>query len=207
MQLRNLIVSTLAVSTLAALPLAALAEGNSPWLPIPGQVSLGLNHTEQSGNDAYIGDKQLPLSAITGGAASKYKRATTTLRVDYGFSDSLAFDAAIGYAKVKVGAADSDSGMTDSTLGLRWRALDEYENPALPTLTLRGAASSRAATTVRAWLLSAKAPTATRPRSYWASRSFPRLRCGPKSACRSEATTCPTPPSTSSARASGLRRS
>ena len=135
MQLRNLF-----VSTLAALPLLALAESNSPWLPIPGQFSLGLNHTEQSGGDAYIGDMQLPLSAITGGAASKYKRATTTLRLDYGLSDSLAFDAAIGYAKVKVGAADSDSGMTDSTLGLRWRVLDEYENPALPTLTLRAAA-------------------------------------------------------------------
>ena len=135
MQLRNLF-----VSTLAALPLLALAESNSPWLPIPGQFSLGLNHTEQSGRDAYIGDMQLPLSAITGGAASKYKRATTTLRLDYGLSDSLAFDAAVGYAKVKVGAADSDSGMTDRTLGLRWRVLDEYENPALPTLTLRAAA-------------------------------------------------------------------
>ena len=135
MQLR-----TLVISTLAALPLLALAESDSPWLPIPGQFSLGVNHTEQSGIDAYIGNMLLPLSAITGGAASNYKRATTTLRLDYGLSDSLAFDAAIGYAKVKVGAADSDSGMTDSTLGLRWRVLDEYENPALPTLTLRGAA-------------------------------------------------------------------
>ena len=135
MQLRNFF-----VATFAALPLLALAESNSPWLPIPGQFSLGLNHTEQSGNDAYIGGTLLPLSAITGGAASKYKRASTTLRLDYGLSDSLALDAAIGYAKVKVGAADSDSGMTDSTLGVRWRVLDEYEDPALPTLTLRGAA-------------------------------------------------------------------
>ena len=135
MKLRNLL-----VSTLAAMPVLALAEGNSPWLPTPGQFSLGFNHTEQSGKDAYIGDTRLPLSAITGGAASKYKRGTSTLRLDYGLSDSLAFDAAIGYAKVKVGAADSDSGMTDSTLGLRWRVLDEYENPTLPTLTLRGAA-------------------------------------------------------------------
>ena len=135
MQLRNFF-----VATLAALPLLALAESNSPWLPIPGQFSLGLNHTEQSGNDAYIGSTLLPLSAITGGAASKYKRASTTLRLDYGLSDSLALDAAIGYAKVKVGAADSDSGMTDSTLGVRWRVLDEYEDPTLPTLTLRGAA-------------------------------------------------------------------
>ena len=124
----------LAVETACRLEAAllALAESDSPWLPIPGQFSLGVNHTEQSGVDAYIGATQLPLSAITGGGASNYKRATTSLRVDYGLSDSLAFDAAIGYAKVKVGAADSDSGMTDSTLGMRWRVLDEYENPALP---------------------------------------------------------------------------
>ena len=124
----------------AAMPMLAFAEGDSPWLPIPGQLSLGLNHTEQSGNDAYIGSTLLPLSAITGGAADKYKRSSTTLRVDYGFSDALALDAAIGRAKVKVGAADNDSGSTDSTFGLRWRVLDEYENPAVPTLTLRAAA-------------------------------------------------------------------
>ena len=135
MQLRNLL-----ISILAAMPLAAFAESDSPWLPIPGQFSLGLNHTEQSGNDAYIGSMQLPLRAITSGGASKYTRSTTTLRLDYGLSDSLSLDASLGTARVKVGAADSDSGMTDSVLGLRWRVLDEYENPALPTLTLRAAA-------------------------------------------------------------------
>ena len=135
MQFRHLL-----LSTLVTLPMVAFAEGDSPWLPIPGQFSLGLNHTEQSGDDAYIGSKLMPLTAITGGAASKYKRATTTLRLDYGLSDALSLDATIGFAKVKVGAADNDSGMTDSTLGLRWRVLDEYEDPALPTLTLRGAA-------------------------------------------------------------------
>jgi hypothetical protein len=59
------------------LPTAVLAEGASPWLPIPGQFSLGLNHTAQSGDSAYIGKTEVPLSAITSGAASKYKRAPT----------------------------------------------------------------------------------------------------------------------------------
>jgi len=135
MQLRHLF-----ISTLVALPLGAVAEGNSPWLPIPGQVSLGLNHTEQRGDSAYIGSTELPLTTITGGAASKFRRATTTLRLDYGLSDAVSFDASIGSAKVRVGAADNDSGRTDSTLGLRWRVLDEFENPAVPTLTLRAAA-------------------------------------------------------------------
>ncbi len=119
---------------------AALAEGASPWLPIPGQLTLGVNHTEQSGDSAYIGNTALPLSTITGGGASTYKRATTQLRLGYGLSDSLAIDATLGYGKVRVGAADSSSGGTDSVLGLSWRVLDEFDSPGSPTVTLRGAA-------------------------------------------------------------------
>jgi hypothetical protein len=127
-----------AVSVLA--PTAVLAEGASPWLPIPGQFTLGVNHTEQSGDAAYIGGAEVPLATITGGAASKYKRATTQLRFGYGLSDAIALDATIGHGKVRVGAADRSSGGTDSVIGLSWRVLDEYERPSLPTLTLRGAA-------------------------------------------------------------------
>ena len=118
----------------------AHAEGDSPWLPIPGQFALTLNASQQSGKSAYIGGALTPISAITGGGASTYKRSTTTLRADYGLSDSVALDASFGQARVRVGAADNDDGPTDSTLGLRWRVLDEYEDPALPTLTLRAAA-------------------------------------------------------------------
>jgi hypothetical protein len=121
-------------------PLAAWAENDSPWLPVPGEFSIGASHTEQSGKDAYIGSMKLPISGITGGAASKFKRSTTQVRLGYGISDSLAVDATLGYGKVDVGAADEDKGQTDSVIGLSWRALDEYERPGLPTLTLRGAA-------------------------------------------------------------------
>jgi hypothetical protein len=137
MKTRTLLLAAIGLSTL---PLAALAEGDLPWLPIPGQLSLGVSHTEQSGDNAYIGGMKLPLSAITGGAASKYRRSTTQLRVDYGISDAFSVDATLGRGKVKVGAADSDSGQTDSVIGANWRVLDEYERPGLPTVTLRGAA-------------------------------------------------------------------
>lgn len=131
---------TLLAAAALTSPLAALAEGDSPWLPIPGQFSLSVNQTEQSATDAYIGDKKLSVSAITGGAASKFKRSTTNLRLSYGLADAVSLDATLGYGKVKAGAADSDSGMTDSVIGVNWRVLDEFEQPALPTLTLRGAA-------------------------------------------------------------------
>lgn len=133
-------IQTLLAAAAMALPLSALAEGDSPWLPIPGAFSFTLNQTEQSGKDAYIGESKVPLSAITGGAASKYKRSTTNLRLGYGLSDAVSLDAVLGHGRVKVGAADKDSGLTDSVLGINWRVLDEFERPGLPTLTLRGAA-------------------------------------------------------------------
>lgn len=136
----NTPVRTLLATTLLALPLAAVAEGASPWLPIPEQFSLTLNQTEQSGSDAFIGTTKLPVSTITGGAASKFKRSTTNLRFGYGLADAVSLDATIGYGKVKAGAADNDSGLTDSVIGVSWRVLDEFEQPSLPTLTLRGAA-------------------------------------------------------------------
>lgn len=131
--------SLLAVAALT-LPLAALAESDSPWLPIPGQWTLSLNITEQSGDGAYIGETLLPFTAITGGAASKYRRSTTTVRLGYGLSDAVSLDATLGAGRVKVGAADNDSGQIDSVLGVSWRVLDEFEQPGVPTLTLRAAA-------------------------------------------------------------------
>ena len=123
-----------------ALPLSALAEGDSPWLPIPGDFSISVNQTEQSGKNAYIGADKVPITGVTGGAASKFTRSTTRLRLGYGISDALAVDLSLGYGKVKAGAADNDNGQTDSIVGLNWRVLDEFESPGLPTLTLHGAA-------------------------------------------------------------------
>jgi hypothetical protein len=82
----------------------------------------------------------LPISAITGGGASKYERSATRLSVGYGLLDAVSLDATVGVGKVKVGAADNDSGRLDSVLGVNWRVLDEYELGAAPTVTLRAAA-------------------------------------------------------------------
>ncbi len=131
---------TLFLAAALALPLSALAEGDTPWLPIPGDFSISVNQTEQSGKKAYIGATELPVAAITGGAASKFTRSTTRVRLGYGISDALAADLSLGYGKVKAGAADNDQGQTDSVIGLSWRVLDEFESPGLPTLTLRAAA-------------------------------------------------------------------
>ena len=48
-------IRTLLATAMLSLPLAALAESDSPWLTIPGQFLLSVNHTVQSGDNAWIG--------------------------------------------------------------------------------------------------------------------------------------------------------
>ena len=122
---------------LLGLPALSLAQSSSPWLPIPGSGSVGLNYVTQRADSAYIGNMNLPISAITGGGAQQFKRESYGLNLSYGLTDSVAFDASIGRGSVKVGAADSSSGQTDTLLGVNWRVLDEYVSRGLPTVTLR----------------------------------------------------------------------
>lgn len=124
----------------AGIPMLALAQSNSPWLPIPGSGSIGLSYANQRADTAYIGDKNLPISGITGGGAKSYNRTAYGLSAGYGLTDSVSLDASIGEGSVKVGAADKSSGQTDTVLGANWRVLDEYASRGLPTVTLRAAA-------------------------------------------------------------------
>ncbi len=119
----------------------ATAQSNSPWLPIPGTGSVGVSYVSQQGDSAFVmGGMDVPIVGITGGAATKYKRDSFGLKLAYGISDSVSVDAAFGYGKATVGAADRSSGLTDTTLAANWRVLDEYSNRSAPTITLRAAA-------------------------------------------------------------------
>jgi hypothetical protein len=122
---------------LAIIPAVSQAQSVSPWLPIPGSGTVSLGYVDQSADSAYIGDQKLPVSAITSGGASKYKRSTFGVNFNYGLSDSLSIDATVARGNVKVGAADNSSGLTDTIIGLNWRVLDEYETRKAPTITLR----------------------------------------------------------------------
>jgi hypothetical protein len=123
--------------SIALIPALTHAQSVSPWLPIPGSGTISLGYIDQSANSAYIGDKNLPVSGITGGAASKYKRSSYGLNFNYGITDSLSIDGTLAHGKVKVGAADNSSGLLDTVIGLNWRVVDEYETRNAPTVTLR----------------------------------------------------------------------
>jgi hypothetical protein len=128
---------TALAAALAAATFGAAAQSNSPWLPIPGGGSISASYVNQSGDSAYIGDRKLPISTITGGAAQRYKRESSGLKFSYGLADAVSVDANLSYAKTRVGAADNSSGLADSVIGVNWRVLDEFERRSLPTVTLR----------------------------------------------------------------------
>lgn len=130
----------LLVPTLLSIANLGFAENTSPWLPIPGQLSLTVNVTDQTGDNAYIGDNELKADTITGGAANSFDRMDTSVLLQYGVNDNLAIDALLGYGESEAGAADEDAGFTDAILGVSWRLVDEFLTlNNLPTITLRGA--------------------------------------------------------------------
>jgi hypothetical protein len=130
---------TLAVAVAAvALPTLASAQSYSPWLPIPGSGSVGISYVGQRGDSAYVmGDVDVPIVGITGGAATKYTRDSFGLSLAYGINDSVSIDGAFGHSRARVGAADRSSGLSDSTIGVNWRIVDEYTRRGAPTVTLR----------------------------------------------------------------------
>ncbi len=134
----TLLKTILAMTCVGASSLAA-AQSASPWLPIPQSGTVGVNYVSQNAKEAYIGDKLLPLSGITGGGATNYKRQNVGVNFAYGITDAFSIDAAIARSKVKVGAADNDSGWADSKIAGNFRVLDEYTSRSAPTITLRGA--------------------------------------------------------------------
>lgn len=124
-------------SALIALPVAAFAEG-SPYLPIPGsgQVSVGL--TNQSGDDFWVGSTKMTLPA-------KIKFNNLSVGAQYGLTDSLAIDGTLTYTSSRFGVATgastgNESALSDSTVGIKWRLVDEFDTIGAPTVSLRAGA-------------------------------------------------------------------
>ncbi len=109
----------------------SFAEG-SPWLPEPGATNLNLSYVKQSADEVFKGFKKDNLD--------KLKQDTYSLQITHGYSEDLAFDATIGYAQSDFSnpANSSDSGITDTNLGVTWRFNDEFiSDSALPSAALR----------------------------------------------------------------------
>jgi Putative MetA-pathway of phenol degradation len=129
---------TLVFTSLIVCSATTFAEGDYPWLAIPGKISLGVSHTEQSGDTFYMGKTEAKF-------LKPFELTTTNIRITYGWNDSFASDILLGQSKSKVvlnmggPMPMNSSGITDTIVGLKWRVLDEFVADNSPSVTLRSA--------------------------------------------------------------------
>jgi hypothetical protein len=105
----------------------APAWAASPWLPMPGKATLTTLYVNDSFQDYRPGALQRTLPA-------PYDQTTFYTVFEYGLRNTLALDVETGHTETAF-RGNGLSGITDSTIGLRWMA-KRGENW---VLTLRGA--------------------------------------------------------------------
>ena len=113
-----------------------LAHSTDPWTPLQGEGSIFLSYIFESFDRFWAGNdkRDLPFGEL--------EQQTGSLGFTYGVTDDLALDLALGYTSTDGRDLGSESGLNDSTLGVRYRLIDEFEDPdeILPSVALAGRA-------------------------------------------------------------------
>lgn len=122
---------------LAAAALPASAQ-TSAYIPAPGQLIVSPAYAYQKFDEVWIGSTPLSLKP------DDIVQQTGIIAFDLGLCSKVAFDAQIGYSHVKstvpiLGGYQTDDGLTDTLIGLRYKFVDETTVNCRwsPTLTLR----------------------------------------------------------------------
>jgi hypothetical protein len=125
------------------IPAVALAAGlsahaqYSAWLPEQNEFIATPGFTYSTFDKFWFGNDKMD-NPPNGKDLDQY---VTYLALEYGILPNLAADLAVGYTWTDTEAFgdDSDRGLADTALGLRYRIVDENESacPFLPTVTLR----------------------------------------------------------------------
>ena len=132
------ILFALVPATLLAIPNASAQH--SAYVPEPGVFELTATHQFQRYRDFWVGGTRIGLEAATGFEVQQ--QHSTFLTVEYGLAPNLAIDATVGYtwAEFKHGPGGvelNDDGLTDTSVGLRYRVIDERNHSGAPTFTIR----------------------------------------------------------------------
>jgi hypothetical protein len=116
-----------------------LAHSQSAWLPAPSQLVATPGYTYQSFDEFWFGNDKVSLNPYDS------IQHTAFVVLEYGLCARSALDANIGYTWAESEAFNpahknqTDDGLTDTRIGLRYNLLDEKsaEQAWAPTLTLR----------------------------------------------------------------------
>lgn len=122
-------------------PVAQAFADGTPWLTEPGSGYASVSVVSQVADEYYRG--KVKRSTPRG---EDLAQNTIWLTANYGFTDSWAVDAQVGWARSEfvVGPMiptpmESFSGIVDTTIGLTWRVNDELASD-LPSVALRAGA-------------------------------------------------------------------
>jgi hypothetical protein len=165
MKLRNLL--ALAVVVLpATLATTVHAEGDSPWMPIPGTFGIGVTYTDQYATEYYKTNRYTSSGVIeyvgngdqlTLEPDQDYRFKTGYLKLTYGISENWAANVLFGYSDAYARTtpwytytnpyitptatspgrvAAENHGVMDTMVGVKWRIVDEFNHDVWPTITL-----------------------------------------------------------------------
>lgn len=125
----------------AAVALGAFstAFAQSPWLPAEGRIEVTPRYVYQNFQEFWIRrDQRMRLD-------EDVIQHTGTVTAEYGINQDWALDATVGYTRVDskaFGGSNTDDGLADTRLGVRYRLVDERATSQtwVPTVTLRAGA-------------------------------------------------------------------
>lgn len=128
----------LAPISLAVLTGTALCSAQSAWLPAERQFKVTPGFSYSSFDEFWLGDKKID-NPPNGKSLKQY---TGYLSLEYGILPNLSADATVGYTWTDsdaFGGNVSDDGLMDTSIGLRYRLLDEHTAgcPWAPTVAVR----------------------------------------------------------------------
>src|SRR4030095_12695673 len=116
---------------------AITSLGQSAWLPLPHEFKVTPGFSFSTFDEFWVKDTKIS-NPPNGKSLNQY---TPYLSLEFGILRNLAVDATVGYSITDTDAfgGDSDDGLADTSIGLRYRLIDENNARYnwLPTLTLR----------------------------------------------------------------------
>lgn len=121
----------------ALLGSAGVCLGQSAWLPARGALTATPGFSFSSFDEFWMGSQKVS-NPPNGDSLNQY---TGFLSLEYGILENFAGDITFGYTATETGAFgdENDSGMMDTSLGLRYRVLNEQTAAQswVPTVSLR----------------------------------------------------------------------
>ena len=123
----------------AALAANAAHAQLSAYTPERNQLIGTVSYQYQRYDEFWVGKTNIPLKFATG--FREQQQHATYLTLEYSIIDNLTLDITAGYSWTEFeggpGRDLTDDGLTDTTFGVRYRAIDERKFEWLPTVTLR----------------------------------------------------------------------